>query len=74
MLVPGLPPGKVHAHEVVLLDDRLLNCTVSGAQPVVLVAEKPADGGVTMVTVLVAVLVPQLLVDVKTTVYTPSVA
>ena len=49
-------------------EEVLVNCTVRGPQPLVLAAVKLAVGEVVMITVWVAVLVPQLLVAVKVTV------
>lgn len=68
----GVPPGNNHAKVVALGDERLLYCTVRDVQPVVGVALKAAVGGVMMVTVWVAVEVPQAFVAVNTTVYVPS--
>ena len=68
----GVPPGKLQAYPVVLADALLVNCTVVDTQPLVGVPVKFAVGGVAMVTTWVAVLVPQALVAVSTTVYTPS--
>ena len=68
MEVAGLPPGKFQSQLVVLAEAVLANFTSSGPQPVVGVAVKLAVGWVTMVTVWVAVAVPQELVAVSVTV------
>ena len=70
----GVPPGKLQLKVVAFADEVLLNCTVSGAQPLVIAAEKPAAGGVMMVIVCVDVLKPQGLAAVRVTVYVPSLA
>ena len=55
-------------NDVALSEEVLANVTVSGPQPLVGVAEKPAVGGVRIVMVWVNVLVPHAFVAVKTTV------
>ena len=64
----GVPPGNCQLKVWALADDVLVNCTVSGAQPVVVFAVKLAVGGVTITTDWVKVVLPQLLVAVKVTV------
>ena len=60
----GVPPENCQLYVTAFVEDVLVYCTVSGAQPLVGVAVKFAVGGVTMVTVLVLVTVPQALVAV----------
>jgi hypothetical protein len=72
--VDGVPPEKDQANVVALIEEVLVNCTVSGSQPLVGEAVKPAVGGVIIVTVCVKVLVPHGFVAVRVTVYVPSSA
>jgi hypothetical protein len=66
--VEGVPPGNCHSKVALLAEELLLNWTLSGPQPVALLALNPAVGGVTMTTVWVEVLEPQAFVAVKVTV------
>ena len=64
----GVPPANCQLKFWAFADEVLVNCTVSGAQPLVTFAVKLAVGGVTMMTVWVTILLPQLLVAVNVTV------
>ena len=68
MEVAGWPPGNDQFQEVVLEEAVLVNWTDSGAHPESTFWVKDAIGGVKMVTTCVAVLLPQALVEVRTTV------
>ena len=72
MELAGLPPGNCQLKEAVFAEEVLVYCTLNGAQPLVLDAVNPAVGGVVTTTVWVAVVDPQGLVAVSTTVYVPS--
>ena len=67
MELPGVPPANCQLKVWVFADEVLVNCTVSGAQPVVTFAVKLAVGGVTITTDWVKVVLPQLLVAVNVT-------
>ena len=63
-----MPPGNSQAKVDAFAEEVLLKVTLNGAQPLVdPLTLNPAVGGVTMVTVCVAVEVPQALVAVSTT-------
>lgn len=70
----GVPPGNDQSYVVGLPPEVLVNCTVSGPQPLVGVAVKLAVGGASREMVWVEVVVPQSLVELRVTVYTPPVA
>ena len=68
MELPGVPPANCQLKVWAFADEVLVNCTVSGAQPLGTFAVKLAVGGVTMMTVWVTILLPQRLVAVNVTV------
>ena len=70
--VDGLPPSNSQLQFVAFSLDWSVNCTVSGAQPSVTSAVKPAVGAVATTTVWVNSSDPQALVAVRMTVYSPS--
>ena len=70
--VAGDPPGNDQANEVAFGLLSFVNETVEGKQKSLCWMEKPACGGVWMVTWAVLVSLPQTPVEIKVTVYTPS--
>jgi hypothetical protein len=72
--VEGVPPGNCQLKVVLLAEEVLVYCTVSGLHPTVLEAVKAAVGGVAITTVPVVVVVPQVLEAFRVTVYVPSAA
>ena len=63
-----MPPGNSQNQSVVFSEDSLVNSTSSGAQPSLFFTEKPAMGGVSMVSISVTVTEPQAFVAVRVTV------
>lgn len=64
----GFPPGNDQLYAVGAPLEVLVNCTVSGPQPLVGAAVKLATGGASRETVWVEVVLPQSLVEVSVTV------